>query len=191
MEKQTLKKFDHERMSEFIEEVELPERFSDQIHENKSDMQIINFLIQSELYDEAIKFITFGLPTREAIWWAYICSDELEREEKNANTQNALRVVNDWVKNPNDEIRRKAKVFADALELYTPISWAAMAVFWSGGSISPADKPEVEPDEYMRGYAVSNSLIIAAERDENPVEKKKLYIKRGLHIAMGGNGKIN
>ncbi len=190
MNEQSLKKFNHEKILEVIDEIEVPDDVCDQVRSKHTDMQIINFLIQSDLYDEAIKFLAFGLPIREAVWWAYICSEELERDEKCSNTQNALRAINDWVKNPNDDVRRQTKVFADALDLYTPTSWAAIAVFWSGGSIAPQDKPEVEADDFMSGYAVSNSLILAAERDEKPAEKKKLYIKRGLHIAMGGNGRI-
>ncbi len=191
MSEQSLKKFNHAKISEFIDEIEVPEEFCDQVRNQRTDMRIINFLIQSELYDEAIKFLAFGLPIREAVWWAYVCSEELEKDEKCSNTQNALRAISEWVKKPNDDIRRQTKVFADALDLYTPTSWAAIAVFWSGGSIVSQDKPEVEADKFMSGYAVSNSLIIAAERDKKPAEKKKLYIKRGLHIAMGGNGRIN
>ena len=176
MSEQSLKKFNHAKISEFIDEIEVPEEFCDQVRNQRTDMRIINFLIQSELYDEAIKFLAFGLPIREAVWWAYVCSEELEKDEKCSNTQNALRAISEWVKKPNDDIRRQTKVFADALDLYTPTSWAAIAVFWSGGSIVSQDKPEVEADKFMSGYAVSNSLIIAAERDKKPAEKTKLYI---------------
>lgn len=190
MRNQTLKKFDHQKISVIMDEIELPEYLLSEAKQKNHDIQIVNFLIKNDLFDHAIKFLAFGLPVREAIWWSYICADELERDEQCLNTQNALRCINDWVKSPAEERRLCAKVFAEALGLYTPSSWSAMAVFWSGGTIAPQGKPEVEPEEYMSGYAVSNSLILAAERDKFPGEKKKLYIKRGLHIAMGGNGRI-
>ena len=173
-----LKKMAHDKIDEIIQEIELPEECS--IDANSlADTQIISQLIQEELYDEAIKFLALGLPKREAIWWGYICSQELEKSEQQLDVQNG-----------SEELRISAKAFADKLALYTPSSWVAMAIFWSGGSLAPKGKPPIEPEPFMSGYAVANGLILAAEKSEHPVKKKKLFIKRGLHIAMGGNGKI-
>ncbi len=184
-----LKKMAHDKIDEIIQEIELPEECS--IDANSlADTQIISQLIQEELYDEAIKFLALGLPKREAIWWGYICSQELEKSEQQLDVQNALRVIHEWIQNSSEELRISAKAFADKLALYTPSSWVAMAIFWSGGSLAPKGKPPIEPEPFMSGYAVANGLILAAEKSEHPLKKKKLFIKRGLHIAMGGNGKI-
>lgn len=190
VEEQVLKKYDHENMLHFIPELELDSKLQEELGKYTTDMQIINFLVRAEQYEPALKFLAMGLPKREAVWWAYICTEELEGEKDCLKTKNALRVIQEWVKQPDDNLRRQAGDLGEALEFYTPTSWAATAVFWSGGSIAPEDKPEADPTPYMCAQSVANAITLVAEQSDNAPAKMQLYLKRGLHIAMGGNGRI-
>jgi hypothetical protein len=180
-----LKKFDHEKIQDILQELELPEELRNRLAAKNIDMEIINLLVGNEHLQAAVKFLALGLPKREVVWWAYICAAEIDGHAE------TIDLIQQWVKQPNENLRRKAGDIAEELGLYTPLGWAATALFWSGGSIAPPDKPAAEPELFMCGEAVANAISLAAENSENSNEKMKLYLKRGLHIAMGGNGRIN
>jgi hypothetical protein len=180
-EENILKKFNHEQIQDILQELELPAELANKLTDKKTDMAIINLLIGSDQLQSAVKFLALGLPKREAIWWGYICC-----EEKEPNN-----IIEQWVKQPDEILRRDAGKLAEKLGLYVPLGWVATALFWSGGSIAPADKPEAEPEPFMCGEAVANAISLSAEQAENSTAKLRLYLKRGLHIAMGGNGRID
>lgn len=185
-----LKKFDHQQLKEMLTSLELDTPIVESIPDNASDMRIISTLIDTGQLDSAIQFLALGLPKREAIWWSYIGIEPIEHNKKCLHTQQGLKNINDWVHAPSEARRQSAKSLSDSLELYTPTSWANMAIFWSGGSITPKGKPEVKATPHMCGQAVSNALILAADQSDNPAQTKKQMIQQGLHIAMGGNGRI-
>lgn len=180
-----LKKFNHENMQNILQELEVPEGLKNKLTAKNADMVIINLLVGNEQLPAAVKFLALGLPKREAVWWAYICVAEID------NHAETIDLIQQWVKHPDETLRRKVGELAEELGLYTPLGWAATALFWSGGSIAPPDKPAAEPELFMCGAAVANAISLAAEHSENSNEKMKLYLKRGLHIAMGGNGRIS
>jgi hypothetical protein len=185
-----LKKFSHEQLSDICAQLDLPPEVAEAINKQESDTAILSKLIEIGQYPAAVKFLALGLPKREAVWWAYLCAEDAERDSNCLKTQNALKVTNEWVRNPSEENRQKTQGLAEALELYTPASWAAMSAFWSGDNIAPANRPAVKPSPYMAGEAVSNAIVLAANKKPSAQDAYKLYLKQGLHIAMGGNGRI-
>lgn len=188
--RQQLKKFNIDNYDNIVPELELDKKFSEIINRCTSDAETLSTLIHAKLYFPAVKLLTLGLPTREAIWWGYLCCHDLEAESGVLATQNALSTVSQWVHVPSEKLRLQAKALADHLELYTASSWACMSVYWSGGSIAPKEKPIVEPAEFMCGHAISNGIFLAANESEDTISAFSKYIKIGLHIAMGGNGKM-
>lgn len=78
------------------------------------------------------------------------------------------------------------------MDFFTPSSWTATAIFWRGGSITPEGRSEIEAGEEMCGEAVANAIIIAAHKlSDKPSEWFEHFLKQGLHIGMGGNGRID
>ena len=185
-----LKKFNHQQIPDILQELELSDEQFEKVEQCKNDMQIISYLVDDKLFEQAVKFLSLGLPAREGIWWSYISAEDVEKENECEKTKKALGNVHKWVKFPTEDKRRLAEKLAEDLELYTPTSWASMAVFWSGGSIVPEGKLKVEPEHFMCGEAIFNSISLAAELSDDAEAKIELYLKRGLHIAMGGNGRI-
>lgn len=189
--KQQIKKFDTDNIETILTELELDESLHAQMNSLESDVEIFNYFQEAKQYENAIKYLALGMPKREAIWWAYICSEALEKESDDTKTIDALSAAEAWVKSPSDDKRRKAGALGAALEFYTPASWAATAVFWSGGSITPDGRPEVEASAEMCAEAVYNAITISARKMEGETDDVfVLFLKRGLHIAMGGNGRI-
>jgi len=190
MIQQHLKKYNHSQLNTIIQELEIPDELRDSIASQSSDVGILNTLISQKHYSAAVKFLALGLPKREAVWWAYICVETVEKNKQDLQTQQALKATSEWVRQPSEENRQKVEPLAKALELYTPASWAAMAVFWSGENIAPPGRKPVKPAEFMSGHAVSNAIFLAAEESEATDDQLKTFLKQGLHICMGGNGRI-
>ena len=66
-----------------------------------------------------------------------------------------------------------------------------MAAFWSGGSITAAGAPAVEPSPRLLPAAVSGAVILAAVQNEpqRATERHGRFIDAGIDIAKGGNGR--
>ena len=164
----------------------------DELNILDSDLAIFQRLEKGGYYAKAIKFLAYGLPKREAIWWAYLASEALEKDNDDPIAQETLTLIETWVREPQEAKRRHAGKLAQALEYYTPSSWTAMAIFWSGGSITPENRPTVEASDEMCAEAVSNAIVISGQKlSTHHAENYSRFLRQGLHIAMGGNGRIS
>src|SRR3990167_572276 len=120
-----LKKYNTALLPNIIAELEIPSELFDKIQLCPNEMDVFNQLVDAKELDQAVKFLALGLPKREAVWWAYICVEQAEKNIQDPKMQGAFKLINDWVRAPTEELRRAAKKIADVLELYTPISWVA------------------------------------------------------------------
>jgi hypothetical protein len=192
MMKQQIKKFNTGHVSEIINALECDDAVLTTLNTLDSDLAVLQHLRDNKEYSEAVKYLAKGLPNREAIWWAYLCSYALEKNSDDDLTQEALAVTEAWVKEPSESKRRRAGKLGEALEFFTPASWAATAIFWRGGSITPEGRPEVEAGDEMCGEAVANAIIIAAHKlPDESTQHFEQFLIQDLHIAMGGNGQIS
>ncbi len=186
-----IKKFAFAKLNKILNSLECESELLKQLRALDSDLAILKHLEQTALYPRAVKFLAHGLPKREAIWWAYLASEALEKDLDDTSTQSALAVIDAWVRQPTELHRREAGTLGQTLEYYTPTSWAATAVFWSGGSITPEDRPFVEASDEMCAEAVANAIVISAHKLTNNLSDNfTRFLRQGLHIAMGGNGRI-
>lgn len=149
-------------------------------------------LMQARLYVDAVHFLAHGLPKREAIWWAYLCAEATESISTSQDNLETLELIKKWVFNPDEVLRRAAELMAEKLKYKTAASWAAIAIFWSGGSITPVDTPEVMPDKNLCAKAVAGAILLAAAlyEPENISKNYERFLLQGVNIANGGNGRI-
>ncbi len=185
----TLKKYNTAMMPDIIAELEMSPALFEKVQECPGEMDVLNVLMDAKELDLAVKFLALGLPKKEAIWWSCVCVEAVDKNP-DPNTVGAFKLVNDWARASTEEKRRAAKRISDVLGLYTPMGWVTTAIFWSGGSLAPEGKPPVEPPPMMCGHAVSNAVSMAAENTGDPAECLKRFLKKGIHIAMGGNGRV-
>jgi len=160
--------------------------------EGATPVEFLDQLIGAKSLDEAVKFLAFALPRREAVWWACVCA-RMELKEPIPEPQaNALVAAEIWVRKPTDEHRRAAMTCAQAAKFESPAAWAAVAAFWSSGSMAPPDLPEVPPAAHLLGVAVSGSVTLAAvlSTPELASEKRERYLAAAVNIANGGNGRV-
>jgi hypothetical protein len=157
-----------------------------------SPAEYLKTLVASPALDEAVQFMAFALPKREAVWWACLCARTQVYDGAPAAALAALTAAEAWVYRPTEENRRAAMERAQATQFDSALIWPAVAAFWSGGSLAPANLPAVPPAPHLLGIAVSGAVTLAAVQTEPALadQKRKRYIEIAIDIANGGSGRL-
>jgi hypothetical protein len=157
-----------------------------------SPAKFLNDLLAAKNLTGAVQFLAFALPAREAVWWACQCSREELREPVPRPLQDAVEAAEAWVRQPTEEHRRAAMSRAQATDLQSPAAWAAVAAFWSGGSLAPENLPEIPAPAHLRGCAVAGAVMLAAVKSEpqRADQRRERYLASAVDIANGGNGRL-
>ena len=146
-------------------------------------------LLESERYGEAARYLAFALPKREAVWWAARCASLAPGASSLGDTDpqaRAMTAAELWAADPSEANRRGAGVAGEAT-MGTPAGCAALAAFWSGGSLAPEGLPEVPPadDLTARGVAAAVMLAGVVASPENAPERYRRFQEIGLAVAEG------
>jgi hypothetical protein len=151
--------------------------------------KFVDRLIQAGLHGEATRFLAYGLPEREAVWWATLCvrsvpacwSDEIAKE--------ALAAGEAWVKEPGESTRNRASAIAKRhkFELPTaPAAWVATAAAWTAGGQPAPDKTASAPPERLTAHAVAGAIMLAAVVEPSrATELYQRFLETGVKIAQG------
>lgn len=147
--------------------------------------------VEQGFHSDALRLLARALPKREAVWWACLCARDTLPADAPSAVVEALAAAEAWVYNPVEDNRRAAMARAEAAGFETPSSWAAVAAFWSGGSLSPPSNPVVPPGEGLTAAAVSGALLLAAVQPgpQHADTNYRRFIEYGVDIAKGGNGR--
>jgi hypothetical protein len=157
------------------------------LKEGMTPDQFLGILREKEQFTDALRFLAQALPKREAVFWAYACAKETAGDKPPENIAKALATVHKWIVDPSEENRRAAQPAYEAAELGTPAGCAAVAVFWSGGSMAPKEAPVVPPPDPLTGHGVASALMLAGVQKEAEKFKQKYasFVERGLAVASG------
>jgi hypothetical protein len=142
---------------------------------------------------EAVRLSAHALPKREAVWWACMCAASVPDPALPAADATALLSAEAWVRQPADDaLRRRAWDAAQATTFKSPEAWAAVAAFWSGGSMAPVGQPAVPPAEGLTGQAVGGAVMLAAVRGHPQRSAARLtrFLGAARDIAAGGAGRL-
>ena len=156
-----------------------------------SPPQFLTELLTMKAFNEAVQFLAFALPPREAVWWACLCARSVLLEPAPPLFLAAVEAAEAWVRRPTDENRRVAMVRAQATKFDAPAAWAAVGAFWSGGSLAPAELPVVPVPAHLAGIAVAGAVTLAAVQTEPERAdlKRERYLAAAIDIANGGPGR--
>lgn len=149
--------------------------------------QFLDLLEGKALYIDALRFLAYALPKREGVFWAYTCAKEAAGAQPPANISAALATTHKWVIDPSEDKRRAAEAAYQAADVSTAAGCAAVAAFWSGGSLAPKDLPVVAPPEALTAHGVASAVLLAAV-DQDPAkltQNYKAYTAHGRAIAAG------
>jgi hypothetical protein len=153
-------------------------------------LPFLEALIANGAYADAVQFLSRALPKREAVWWCCVCVRDIGIDPKQPKLAAGLEAAEGWVYRPTEDNRRKAEKAANAVEGAHPARWAAMAAFWSGGSLGPPGAPETKPGEDFTAKAVAGAVMMAAALDPMETDaRNKRFLDYGRDIANGGTGR--
>ena len=142
------------------------------------------------LWNDAVRVFAQALPRREAVWWACVCARAAPDPASTPQDLEALAAADAWVRRPTEENRRAAFSAAQAAGMRSAEAWAAVAAFWSGGSIGPETVAEIPAGEHLCGVAVASSVTLSATR-QAPEKAREKYLRSlvsAYDIAQGGGG---
>jgi hypothetical protein len=146
-------------------------------------------LVEAGLFSDAVRFIAFALPPRERIWWACVTTRGNPLSPADAD---CLERAIAWTYEPDEAKRRACMAAAEGMNFEGAAAYAALSVFWSGGSMAPEGMPEVPPDPSLSAIGVGASVLLAVTAGEPRQAERRFEeaIERGMDIANGGNGKL-
>jgi len=137
-------------------------------------------LEESALFEDAIRFRAHELPLRSAVAWAAACVRDL-RAAGVVPDSKSLEAAENWLKVPDDSTRWAARDAADKSGMSVPDDCVAMAVFFSGGSMSPPGAPEAPPPP-QASQQFSAAAVRLAVLSVTPEKSKEPY-RRALEIS--------
>jgi hypothetical protein len=149
--------------------------------------QFFDALVKEGRFEDAARFLAHALPKREAVWWASQCARQAHGANPPPPVAAALLAAEKWAADPSEDNRRAAKEKSDAAELKTPAGCAALAAFFSGGSLGPPNVPAVPPGEHLTAHAAAGAVMLAAVLTEpqKAPEKYKKFFALGADVGNG------
>ena len=147
--------------------------------------ELLAVMSAKELFPQAVRFLAHALPRRECVWWAWVCARKATSAEAPAAVRAALDATERWIVQPTEDNRRAAMQHAYAADLGTPAGCAALAAFFSGGSMGPPQAPPVPPGEFMTAKAAAGGISLAAvaKEPERAAERFREFLGLGLEVA--------
>ena len=147
--------------------------------------RFVDLLLAESLNDDAITFLAYALPRREALWWGLRCVKEVTPPQPKQEIAAALEAAGAWIDSPDEERRRASMTAAEAATYGTPAGCIALAVFFSEGSMSPPDCPAVPVGEWFCARTVAAAVILAsmAKGPEEIVPSAQRFARAGIEAA--------
>ena len=113
--------------------------------------------------DKAVGFCAFLLPRREAVWWG--CRTvKTFIPERSAQEEEAIRVAEEWVREPEDERRVAALELGQRASSKLATTYLALAAGWSGGRLTVGADEAVPVPPHQTAQVVRAAVLIAACR---------------------------
>jgi hypothetical protein len=156
---------------------------------NMTPRQYLDALLAAGRLLEAVRFLSWVLPRREAVWWACQCVRQVPRPQDAKSALAAVEAAERWAAAPTDDNRRAAFAAAEEADFGTPAGCAGAAAFWSGGSMAPPKQTAVPPAEHLMPGAVVNAVQLATvlHGPEKAAEKYRLFLALAVDVAAGKN----
>jgi|GEM_PF-1671995 len=172
----------------FLAPAELSDDALAHLREGDTVEAFLTRLIDEREFSDAIRVVARSLHHQHAVAWALDSASAAppNPDSARADTESKLlALVQQWLDEPGDTpVRRDAHIGAEDAGYNGPAAWAAAAVGWSGGSITPATLPPVEPPVGLCARAASAAIIIASLADPDHIEKNtEAALRVGLDYA--------
>jgi hypothetical protein len=176
-------------VAEICSDFELQEEAKAHLSGEPTPLEFVNQLVRARLYADITRFLAYGLPKREAVWWACLCVRNVPACCGDEIAAEAIQAAEAWVKNPSEENRQAALTAGSKHDFEmpgAPAAWTAMAAGWSGGAAVTTNEDVPAPPEHLTAHAASGVIILAATAEpEQAKEMYRKFLETGVQIAQG------
>ncbi len=106
---------------------------------------LVESLVSAGLTTEAIRCIAVAIPARQNVWWAWVSARHTlvgaaaDGVKDSPRLHELLGMIEQWIAAPDDQKRRAIWAAAQSLGIKHPVTLAAAALYFSGGSIAEAE----------------------------------------------------
>ncbi|MCL6268838.1 hypothetical protein M3P05_02590 [Sansalvadorimonas sp. 2012CJ34-2] len=149
----------------------------------QAHQEFINCLLEHQCYRDCIDFMAHALEKDKAICWGFECQQSVAANH-NPKEARLMDLISEWLNSPTDENRRMHESSLDTIGVGSPVAWLSMAIFWSGGSLTPVGSAVVEAQPFMTGHAVSGSQLLTIYDQDAKYQDKRfhLFIEKGAQL---------
>ena len=161
--------------AEICSRFDLPTDAWSLVEEEMGPREFVEALMANKKYVAGIDFIAHALATREAVWWGGLCFQHAFGDNVAVPDKIACRAAIQWVLDPSEENRAKAKAPADAAGPASAAGRLAMAVHQTGAS-----------DPFAPAKAVAGAVKLASTASEpvKIIDTQRLFFELGIDIAV-------
>lgn len=142
-------------------------------------------LVESDALTDATSFMGHALPRYEAVVWATQAL-RTRKTKGDAFDDELMTAILQWVDDPSDERRRAIRDLANSGDSGSPAAMLAMAVFFSGGSMSEPDLAPILPPPDACGKFAYAAVLKAAGAEPDRAASLRDALRIGETIASGG-----
>ena len=149
-------------------------------------VHLIDRLLAEQHFGSAVTFLSHSLKKNVAIIWCYDCLSDLPVTWSQQELQ-VLGRVESWLREPSQDRRRQHSNDLHSLGVMSAVGWLGQAVFWSGGSITAQDTPEVSAAPGLFGQAVSGAVQLAGLVNDAKYSSELYprFINLGIELVAG------
>lgn len=145
-------------------------------------------LRRAERFGEAVCFLAQALPRLEAVAWAARSVRDIpDGGARKGPEAAALKAALLWVQDTTSDARRRAAYDAAmTADSSSPEALAALAAFFSGGSLGPAEHQAIPPPKDAAGRFAAGAVLKAAARSPDMVAALNSCLDAGELLAQEG-----
>jgi len=153
-------------------------------HDGDPPEALFDRLVEDGRYDDAALFLGQALPRFEVVGWAARTVQDLSSNPSPQDAE-ALKAALSWLQDPSDGRRRAAFEIANQSRGASPQRMCALAVFFSGGSVTSADAEPVLPPKDTVGAFAAGAVLTAATESGRRAENLRSALALGDALASG------
>ncbi len=170
-----------------LERYEASQQAAQLVTAEMSPRRFVDRLLAEGLNEDALSFLAYALPRREALWWGLRCVREVTPAQPKQEIGAAVAAADAWITQPSDARRRASLVAAEAATYGTPAGCIALAVFFSEGSMSPPDCPAVPVGEWFCARTVAAAVLLSslAKGPDQIAGTARRFAEGGIEVANG------
>ena len=145
--------------------------------------EFIEALAAKQLHPDAVQFIAHYLPKRQAVWWALGCVKQAG-QELTPEQDNALKLTERWIADPNDENRQAAFRAAEEADTSSPAGITALAAYYSD-ALPPTADPKTNAKAYfVTAKLVTAAVMLAATNDPDQLKARfSGFVTKGVEVV--------